>query len=558
MIKKIFIHIGVHKTASTSIQQVLGMNSDLLETNGMLYPKFNFTNKDIFNHSIPFYGMFCDAPEKYHANLKNGSHNKVNLQELHQRFTNQFVTQVEQFDGDTLILSGEDISGLKIAQLAKFKEYLIKVTGNDIEFKVIIFCRHPVHWLRSSVTSRVFGGQNLDHATAINKGSFSNYYRLIVENFSNVFGISNIIARRFEDAINAEHGPTQILLDICSDRKISCSQFSNKVQNKSSSYESLKLLDSFNTEYPVNIQNVHNAEVSRPNKMLFRNIPGTRFTLDKDILELYWDNTKKDLEWFCETFSLPKYVKSFEMTMNISDTWDFKTIEYIRTILYKQSTKTQELILRTIYKEFGYYKKHYSTEKIQMLQSFFENNANLIQNQTNVEHHYSNKYWGGSFSIKKNIHYLKKLKSNIFNLGGFEDKKLYPVVKVTNDFICQKSIFKNQIADVKLNKTGIGFSSTGNDPYFILPEINTPKRVKIVRIDITVPKSTVLQIFYKTKQDTNYCVKQSVKSNLNQGRNIINLEIPTDQIIGRMRIDPGVHPGHYVLHKLELLGYNFF
>jgi hypothetical protein len=69
MISEIFLHIGLHKTATTSIQKTLFLkkNSKLLEAHGYFYPK-HWPD----NHSIPLYSIFCDFPEKYHINIKKG------------------------------------------------------------------------------------------------------------------------------------------------------------------------------------------------------------------------------------------------------------------------------------------------------------------------------------------------------------------------------------------------------------------------------------------------------------------------------------------------------
>jgi hypothetical protein len=62
MIKKIFVHIGVHKTGSTSIQQMLGRNREILIKHGFLYPVFKARSANIFNHSVPFVSMFKKNP----------------------------------------------------------------------------------------------------------------------------------------------------------------------------------------------------------------------------------------------------------------------------------------------------------------------------------------------------------------------------------------------------------------------------------------------------------------------------------------------------------------
>ena len=72
MIKNIFLHIGIHKTASTTIQNTLYLERSKLIETGVLYPAFKARNIDISNHSIPFYSLFNKHPEKYHFNVSHG------------------------------------------------------------------------------------------------------------------------------------------------------------------------------------------------------------------------------------------------------------------------------------------------------------------------------------------------------------------------------------------------------------------------------------------------------------------------------------------------------
>ena len=53
--RKIIIHIGTHKTGSSSIQTALYNLGKLYE---FFYPKFNYLGKEFSNHSILFFNVF--------------------------------------------------------------------------------------------------------------------------------------------------------------------------------------------------------------------------------------------------------------------------------------------------------------------------------------------------------------------------------------------------------------------------------------------------------------------------------------------------------------------
>ena len=67
MISEIFLHVGLPKTGTSSIQDTLFLkkNSTFLEDNDYLYPKHWPAN-----HSMTILNNFKNHPEKLHLNIK--------------------------------------------------------------------------------------------------------------------------------------------------------------------------------------------------------------------------------------------------------------------------------------------------------------------------------------------------------------------------------------------------------------------------------------------------------------------------------------------------------
>ena len=80
MTKVCYLHLGLHKTASTSIQATFAKNAHLLQERGITYPVFSLpeaNQPNIFNHSIPVFSLYCDRTEKYHVNQRWGVQNNI-------------------------------------------------------------------------------------------------------------------------------------------------------------------------------------------------------------------------------------------------------------------------------------------------------------------------------------------------------------------------------------------------------------------------------------------------------------------------------------------------
>ena len=72
MTKICFLHLGFHKTATTSIQLTCRNNSNLLRKNGIEMPKFfNKKNKVSRNHTHQLRNIFSPSNKKLYNKIKH-------------------------------------------------------------------------------------------------------------------------------------------------------------------------------------------------------------------------------------------------------------------------------------------------------------------------------------------------------------------------------------------------------------------------------------------------------------------------------------------------------
>ena len=95
--------------------------------------------------------------------------------------------------------------------------------------------------------------------------------------------------------------------------------------------------------------------------------------------------------------------------------------------------------------------------------------------------------------------------------------------------------------------------ATGNDPHLLLPPLSPPAdKYSILRIDITSPANTMLQIFYSTAGKSGFAEENSITKFLRHGRNEeIYIELLKADLSAPLRFDPGVALGDYILHDIE-------
>lgn len=128
---KVVIHIGTHKTATTSIQNVFWSNREVLAQHGLVYPDIN--NKDAGHHGLVFY--WHNIPERYQ--IPNGS--RAGLKEISDAYAGQDTT---------VFLSSEEFSRIGATSENNFIELREMLSGFD-EIEVICVLRTQWQFLQS-------------------------------------------------------------------------------------------------------------------------------------------------------------------------------------------------------------------------------------------------------------------------------------------------------------------------------------------------------------------------------------------------------------------------
>lgn len=110
----------------------------------------------------------------------------------------------------------------------------------------------------------------------------------------------------------------------------------------------------------------------------------------------------------------------------------------------------------------------------------------------------------------------------------------------------------NQLRDLRLSDEGFHMKATGRDPYFLLPEIHLDPGSTTVKVDITLQREAMVQLYYQTREKKDFTEDQSVTASKPPGRH--NLEwIIHQNLNGFFRLDPGNMPWEYIVHRIEAL-----
>ena len=150
---KLYLHIGLHKTASSSFQLSCASNQAELLRQKVIYPIFECAGtcqKEIENHSIPLFSLYTRNPSQYPINLR---WQVPNLEATNESYQGQLRQALNQ--NDDLLLSGEDIASLEPDELRHLRNDL-QASGREL---VIFACvRSPYAFHCSQVQQQVKDG----------------------------------------------------------------------------------------------------------------------------------------------------------------------------------------------------------------------------------------------------------------------------------------------------------------------------------------------------------------------------------------------------------------
>ncbi|WBA17122.1 hypothetical protein [Salinivibrio kushneri] len=197
--KKLYLHMGFHKTATSSFQATCKKNIDKLIDAGIVYPLFNSVQaktKNIANHSIPFFSLYSGHAVNYHINV---NWKVEDVSALNQDYKAEWQRCLSL--GFNIIISGEDISYLNENALKELKNV---IEYYDYDIIPIAVVRSPYEFSCSASQQMIMGGS---------QASVTAFHSQIgkINRIKSVFPKTEFIP--FKQSCEHELGPVGFLLD---------------------------------------------------------------------------------------------------------------------------------------------------------------------------------------------------------------------------------------------------------------------------------------------------------------------------------------------------------
>lgn len=187
MNKKIFLHIGIGKTGTTSIQKMFFESRKKLLKDQTLYPLTG----------ISHYG---------HHNLAKLGDENISTETLF--LYNQLLHEIETSCANKIVISSENFIFMKPNYIKKIAETL-----NCFDVKVVVYVREQISLFESTYMEWLKAGKphqnSVETFFSLHKNSFN--FMAKIQPWIDAFGIQNISARLFNKKIIGENVCNDIL-----------------------------------------------------------------------------------------------------------------------------------------------------------------------------------------------------------------------------------------------------------------------------------------------------------------------------------------------------------
>ncbi len=215
------MHIGMHKTGSTSIQSSLkGFSDDV----------FYYAEMPAgANHSLAMISMFSDNPGQHH--LHQGK-KPADIDKFISLSWKSLQKSIKLANGRTLLISGEGISRLSYDNIKAIYKYL---SENFDEIQVVAYVRSPVGFMTSIFQESL---KIIPRTNFIIESDYKNY-RDIFGKFDDIFKLENVQLWKFDPKSFPEGCVVQ---DFCSRLGIALPKQNIVRVNESLSLQSVALL----------------------------------------------------------------------------------------------------------------------------------------------------------------------------------------------------------------------------------------------------------------------------------------------------------------------------
>lgn len=317
----LFLHIGMKKTGTSSIQATFFKNRQRLLKHDINYLSINQ------NHSETIYPLFCEKPHLYHMNKRAGIDTVRKAQRRNATIERTLTRELQSNRSSRFVISGEDLLLLRAAGVESLRTKLEPFVR---EFRVIVYVREPYSFINSAFQQRLRAGATYERL--LRRPPLPRYYR--IGNFIDAFGRERIDIRVFDVEKFPEGSLIADFLDALGADPTVARELEVARKNEALSHEAALILKGVNAAYPIGAAGAQHPNRAPHLPLVLRAIVGQPFHCPNEVFASVRPKVVKDLEWLHATVGKRLFSDSYPQLPDVSSAnWSDETLRSIGILI---------------------------------------------------------------------------------------------------------------------------------------------------------------------------------------------------------------------------------
>lgn len=329
-----YVHIGIHKTGTKSIQ-----NTFYFSRKTLLARDINYLPIAI-NHSVDFYSLLADEPHLYIPNVQQGIDTPRKAERHNVKLREKITNELQANESGKLIISGEDLSSLSRSGVESLKALLEPYAGTT---RIIVYVRSPIEFALSAAQERLKHGDTLEKLLDV---PHVPEYRFRIEKYMQVFGRENVDIRTFDPG-RFPHG--SLVADFCTaiDEPAELVRELRELRaNEAMSLEAALLLNELNKVRPILKDQRYNRERALGVAEWIADVAGTRFSLPPEFFERVRDLVREDVAWLRDVAGIDAFSRMEPDSEPVAAAWGEATLQSLALKLNQAARLEQQARMR--------------------------------------------------------------------------------------------------------------------------------------------------------------------------------------------------------------------
>lgn len=325
----VYLHIGMPKTGSTSIQHTFFRNRATLLASGINYLPLGR------NHAGSLMPLLSENPHKHSRNLRKGIDTPQKAQSRNKAISQRLARELSRNGSAKLVISGEAFSAASFDEVRRLKDLLDPYAER---YRIIVYVRDPYEYANSAALQRIKGGAVIGNSAG--DIPLPRYRQL--QNYIEIFGRTHIDIRIFDSKRFVGGDLIADFLHALGESPDLTKGMEIIRTNRSLSHEAAMIMSEINAGVPVHINGYGNPLRATNIRFLMEAIEGVKYSCDPQCYLKRENKILTELQWLHKQIGERVFLRPVPAPASVPR-WGEATVRSILDLVRSMALKLHQL-----------------------------------------------------------------------------------------------------------------------------------------------------------------------------------------------------------------------